>query len=97
MNEEQVAARLVADIETHMIWFHFAVLTIGCILILTAVFLSARAYAALSEARMIYFRGRLHESDGALRINAARRSTPENIAAAAIRRKATAQGRRTLP
>ncbi len=97
MSEEQVAARLVADIETHLAWFHFSALTIGCILMLTAVFLSARAYAALSEARLLYYRGRVHETDGAHGGGARRQSTPANINAAANRRKIPTRRGRTLP
>lgn len=53
MNEQQTAALLASDIQNHLAWFQVSILLVAMFLIVIALILFSRAYAALTEARMI--------------------------------------------
>lgn len=96
MEEGQVAALLISDVQAHFAWFQIAVFLAILVLIIVSITLSIRAYAALSEARILYFR--------ASRLTAAsaenappRIATPIAINAAGRPKKIRAYRGRTLP
>lgn len=85
----------MSDLHSNIAWFEFGALLIACILLIISAVLAARAYAALSEMRMLTHRADMG-SPAHGRLSGARQSTPENIGAAARRVKARAN-RRSLP
>ena len=96
MEEQQVAALLVSDVQAHFAWFQFAVLFVVLILIIVSMTLAVRAYAVLSEARILYVRA----SEIGVRQGAGsgpRVATADAINAAARGRKLRLGRGRTLP
>ncbi len=97
MDEQQVAALLVNDVQTHFAWFQFAVIFIALALILVSVALASRAYAALSEARILFYRAS-ERDDGAVGARLSGRvATSETINAASRARKVRTRRGRTIP
>jgi hypothetical protein len=96
MEEQQVAALLLEDVETHFAWIVFGVLFVACALVVIASVLAARAYAALDETRIllhgVHDAGNAKSTAGGGRV-----ATPENINASTRRQKIRTRRGRSLP
>jgi len=86
MEEQEVAARLVSDIEANMTWLQLGGITAAAVLALVGVVLAMRAYTVLSEARQLYWKASaLSEAAGAA--GSARAARAEAIKAASSKKK----------
>ena len=96
MEEQQVAALLVSDVQTHFAWFQFAVMFVVLVLIIVSMTLAVRAYAVLSEARILF--SRVADAGAGREPRVAPRIATSGAINAAVRgRKAPPGRRRTLP
>ncbi len=97
MNEHEVAARLVADVEANLAWIQISAIAVGGILLIVSSFLFVRAYSALAEARILYARYSPAADGSAKRDQAQRQATPDNINKAGSPGKPALRHRRRLP
>jgi hypothetical protein len=79
MEDQDVGALLVQDIEAHMTYLQLGGFAVTIVLALIGVILSMRAYAVLSEARALYWQA------SALSASAATTDAARAARAAAIR------------
>lgn len=79
MEDQDVGALLVQDIEAHMTYLQLGGFAVTIVLALIGVILSMRAYAVLSEARALYWQA------SALGASAAANDSSRAARAAAIR------------
>ena len=96
MEEQQVAALLISDVQTHFAWFQVAVLFVVLVLIIISMVLAIRAYAVLSEARILYARASAAGAERASQ-SPGRIATAAAINAAMRGRKVRLGRGRTLP
>ncbi len=86
MEESAVSAVLMNDIQEHWAFLQIAVFLMTLTLAIVGAFLATRAYAVLSDARILYWRS--HEAEkGMSQKQSARRATPDAINSAADRKK----------
>ena len=97
MNEQEVAARLVADVEANLAWIQIGSIAVGSVLLIVSSFLFVRAYSALAEARVLYARYSPGADGSAKRQSAQRQATPQNISKAGSPGKPVLRTRRRLP
>jgi len=91
MSEQQVAELLARDLSSNFAWVQLGFAATGCVLLVFAAVLAARAHALLSEARLTMYKQRRQR-----RARYSRQSTPQNINAASQRKPVRVRPK-TLP
>jgi len=86
MEEQEVAARLVSDIEANMTWLQLGGVAVTVTLAVIGIVLAMRAYAVLSEARALYWKASAL-SDAAKNAGGARAALAAAIKAQGSRKK----------
>lgn len=97
MQEQTVAAVLASDIKSNLAFLEAGAFLATMVLALIGAFLAARAYAALSEARILFWRSsEIAQALSGAQGRPPRRATPDAINAVVQRKKIPDKSREVL-